>query len=187
MAQGRVLAALPDTEQRELAAAGDLDEASAIELARDSKVAVQVVLAANPAISGSAQRVLARSSNLLVLEELAGNPSLVPDLEQAFLTDTDWLVRANLAGNPSVSGRAAEVLEKDVRREVRRALSANAALEVGTGFTPEFLEESERGRAVIEAALRAPGLDRETYDALRVGWLGTLSELVSASAELGRD
>lgn len=59
----------------------------------------------------------------------------------------------------------------------------NPAAVLDATYPLAFLESSERGLAVVSGTLARVGADSEAFSALRVGWSGSLAELLDVAEE----
>lgn len=153
-------------------------------LATDPDEGVRCFLARNPRLLPDLQRRFAVTKSWYERGWLAGNKALLPELQHLLARDKDRLVRAHLASNKKLLGELRFTLAGDSQRVVRAALGANRAVALSKRFPVAFLEESLRGRELIDARIASAGLTADDVAVLRKDWAGTLEELIETAKEL---
>jgi hypothetical protein len=166
-----------------LAANPALEPEVELVLAQDHKV-VQLALVENRVLERRTQCVLAESEHLDVRMALAESDVLDPSAQKTLAIDSHSWVRYNLASNTCLAQDVLHELVKD--DDLWAMLAGNDGVVLNEDLPVRFLEASSRGQELVEEELRACGADPEDAAVLRDGWGGTLAELVTTAAELGR-
>jgi hypothetical protein len=140
-------------------------------------------LAGNRSLVEEVQRVLANHERVPVRESLASNPSVTKEVQLLLAQDEEYGVRFSLAFSATTSLEVYRLLALDPEQMVRRVLTENPAAVLDATYPLAFLESSERGLAVVSGTLARVGADSEAFSALRVGWSGSLAELLDVAEE----
>jgi hypothetical protein len=156
-------------------------------LASEGHAAPKLPLAANPSLSAEVQHVLALDEDSDVRHVLARSRALHIDVQRVLVRDVSVFVRSALAKNSWLDLEVQLALAVDDQVLVRQALSENDEVVLTEHFPVAFLELSERGRDLVDGALRAAGAEPEDSEVLRQEWVGTLEELVGTTKELGAE
>lgn len=177
----------PDSSVRTfLAANKNLDLTVQRLLIRDESVDVRRLLAQNAALVPELQAILARDAEPRVQHYLAANAALDPRL-QLVLVMSQASVRRRLAKRPDLVHEVQLILMRDTEVSVRWLLGQNTNTVLTSALPLEFLENNLRGQQFVADFLTSSNLDHGDLDALRVGWTGTLDELVKTAQELAAE
>jgi hypothetical protein len=133
------------------------------------------------------QRALAEDPEEEVRSKLAANTHATPEVQELLARDTSSMVRFSLSANRSLTCEAARLLGDDDERLVLRNLASNPSVQVDRDSPMRLVQTSPYGEHLFKAALKEPGVDRESVLALLPGWRGTINELLATAQELAAE